>query len=424
MANEEKVWKFLIEHGLTEAGAAGMMGNMQAESGIISNRVEIVCLKRLKESGKNYNDSTYTAAVDNGVITREAFLNPFPNSQYGYGLCQWTFPSRKGNLYDFCKKKKKSIGDLNTQLLFLIKELKASYGSVWKILTTSTSVSTCSDSVLIDFEKPANAENQKAKRRQYSNSWYKKFKKPDDKDAADVVKLAQECIGLKESDGSFKKIIDEYNKLKPLPRGYKMSYTDPWCAVFVSYISKVLNLTSIIPVECGCPEMIDLFKELGEWEEDDKHCPQPGEIIFYDWQDGDDYKKTNNLGLTDHVGIVETVGNSQFYVIEGNKSDAVARRKMDLNGRYIRGFGIPKYSKKTNTGNVESKLYRVQAASFKTEARAKALCELLASVKIDSFYYKKDGWWLVQAGAFTKKSNAEKRLAELKEKASVSGLIW
>ena len=32
-------------------------------------------------------------------------------------------------------------------------------------------------------------------------------------------------------------------------------------------------------------------------------------------------------------------------VIEGNKNNAVGRRTLDVNGRYIRGYGVPKYDK-------------------------------------------------------------------------------
>jgi hypothetical protein len=38
-ANSTKVWNFLIKNGFTKAGAAGLMGNMYAESGIIPSRV-------------------------------------------------------------------------------------------------------------------------------------------------------------------------------------------------------------------------------------------------------------------------------------------------------------------------------------------------------------------------------------------------
>ena len=40
------VWAYLIKY-MTPEGAAGVMGNLYAESGIIPNRVEILCLKRL-----------------------------------------------------------------------------------------------------------------------------------------------------------------------------------------------------------------------------------------------------------------------------------------------------------------------------------------------------------------------------------------
>ena len=49
-----------------------------------------------------------------------------------------------------------------------------------------------------------------------------------------VLKQAQNWVGLKESDCSFDTIIDVYNSSKPLARGYKVKYTDEWCAAFVS----------------------------------------------------------------------------------------------------------------------------------------------------------------------------------------------
>jgi hypothetical protein len=98
------------------------MGNIFAESGMIANRVEVLCLNRLKAYGYGeWNDISYTAAVDNGSISKERFLNPIPNKQYGYGLCQWTSPTRKKNLYEFAKEKQTSIGDANMQIQFLIK---------------------------------------------------------------------------------------------------------------------------------------------------------------------------------------------------------------------------------------------------------------------------------------------------------------
>ena len=83
-----------------------------------------------------------------------------------------------------------------------------------------------------------------------------------------------------------------------------------------------------------------LFKSLGEWNENDSRTPKPGDIIFYDW---DDTETGDNTGRPDHVGIVESVSGGNITVIEGNKNNAVARRTITVNGRYIRGYGVPKY---------------------------------------------------------------------------------
>ena len=52
--------------------------------------------------------------------------------------------------------------------------------------------------------------------------------------ASKVVAQARAWIGLNEADGSHKEIIDLYNSHKPLARGYKVKYTDAWCATTVS----------------------------------------------------------------------------------------------------------------------------------------------------------------------------------------------
>lgn len=134
------VWNFLKGAGMTDAGAAGLMGNLYAESGIIPNRVEILCLQRLREHGSVYTDKTYTAAVDSGKISRDEFLHPLPGKQYGYGIVQWTIPDRKGNLYDYCMGVGESIGDLKSQLGFLVSELAIQYPQVLHILQSAVSV--------------------------------------------------------------------------------------------------------------------------------------------------------------------------------------------------------------------------------------------------------------------------------------------
>ena len=154
------------------------------------------------------------------------------------------------------------------------------------------------------------------------------------------VSQARAWLGKNETDGTHREIIDIYNGHKPLARGYAVKYTDSWCATFVSATAIVAECTDIIPTECSCQQMISLFKEMGCWVEDDTHIPLPGDIVFYDWQDSG---KGDNTGWSDHVGTVERVSGDYMVVIEGNYKDGVGRRSIQVNGRYIRGYGVPKF---------------------------------------------------------------------------------
>ena len=158
--------------------------------------------------------------------------------------------------------------------------------------------------------------------------------------AAQIVAQAKTWLGCKESNGTHKKIIDIYNGHTPLARSYKVKYTDAWCATFVSAVAIKCGATNIIPTECSCQKQIELFKTLGTWHENENMRPQPGDIVYYDWQDSG---SGDNKGVSDHVGIVESVSTTSFVVIEGNYSNAVKRRTMSINGRYIRGFARPAY---------------------------------------------------------------------------------
>lgn len=162
--------------------------------------------------------------------------------------------------------------------------------------------------------------------------------------ASKVVDQAKAWLGLNEADGSFKPIIDTYNAHTPLARGYKVKYTDEWCATFVSAVAVQVGYTDIIPTECSCSKMIELLKKLGSFVENDAYVPNPGDILFYDW---DDNGLGDNKNGPDHVGIVEKVSGNTITVIEGNYSQSVKRRNIAVNGKYIRGYGVPKYDAET-----------------------------------------------------------------------------
>ena len=163
--NEERIWNYLTEAGMTACGAAGLMGNLYAESGLIPTNLQNTYEKKL-----GYTDAAYTAAVDSGAYTN------FAKDGAGYGLAQWTYHTRKAALLAFAKAAGKSVGDLETQLAFLVHELRESYKLVHYVLVTATDVKTASNVVLLQFERPADqGDAVKQKRAQYGQVYYDKF---------------------------------------------------------------------------------------------------------------------------------------------------------------------------------------------------------------------------------------------------------
>ena len=163
---EKQIWDFLKAEGFSDFGVAGLMGNLLAESGLRPNNMEDQYQFKL-----GYNDDSYTRAVDNGIYTN------FVKDAVGYGLAQWTYWTRKQNLLNFARQNNKSIGDLNMQLCFLVKELKEMYtNSVYNVLRKATSVLEASNAVLLNFERPANmSASVQATRARYGQTYYDRY---------------------------------------------------------------------------------------------------------------------------------------------------------------------------------------------------------------------------------------------------------
>lgn len=203
-----------------------------------------------------------------------------------------------------------------------------------------------------------------------------------------MVAKMKSWIGKNEVDGSFREIIDIYNSHTPRARGYKLQYSDEWCAGTVSAAAIATGNTNAVPLEVSCHYMIEGAKAKGIWVENDAYVPQGGDIILYDWQDsgiGD------NTGNPDHVGVVEYTSGGIIHVIEGNNGEKVARRELPINGRYIRGFIVPKYSANTApsggsnstvSGTIDELARRVIAGEFGSgDARKNALGDKYAAVQ-------------------------------------------
>lgn len=163
---EKQIWDFLKAEGFNDFGAAGLMGNLYAESLLKPTNMENAYEKKL-----GFTDDSYTRAVDNGTYTN------FVKDAVGYGLAQWTYWSRKQNLLNYAKSKNKSIGDLTMQLEFLVKELKESYtNSVYKVLKEAKTLLEASNAVLLKFERPANmGASVQATRASYGQKFYDKY---------------------------------------------------------------------------------------------------------------------------------------------------------------------------------------------------------------------------------------------------------
>lgn len=171
--------------------------------------------------------------------------------------------------------------------------------------------------------------------------FYRKVSKEETALRKTVVSTAERYLGYNERDGSHRQIIDRYNTHDPLAMGYEVTYSDSWCAAFVSAVAIECGVTDLIPTECGCERQIGLFQELDCWEEQDSAIPLPGDLIYFDWNMEDTDECT---GWADHVGIVVGTKWPFIKVIEGNLNDSVDYHYLHLNHIQIRGFAKPDYT--------------------------------------------------------------------------------
>lgn len=161
------IWNFFKAQGLTDAGVAGLMGNLYAESGLQPNN-----LQNNGNTALGWTDEQYTQAVDSGAYTKEKFCS----DGYGYGLPQWTWSGWKEDHYDSSKERGLSIGDLTNNLEQLAKIIPRDCKNVWEILKTTNDVATASNCVLLDFERPADqSETAQAKRAAFGQKYYDAF---------------------------------------------------------------------------------------------------------------------------------------------------------------------------------------------------------------------------------------------------------
>jgi len=152
--SEQSIYLALVEGGMSRAAACGMLGNMQAESGLRAGNVQ---------DGMGYSDEDYLTAVESGAVD-------FVRDSRGFGLCQWTYWTRKRELLAYARETGRPLDDEAMQVEFCLKELREDHPALWAYLQTATGVYEAAKRICLEYERPA--VNNVEKRAQYANEWF------------------------------------------------------------------------------------------------------------------------------------------------------------------------------------------------------------------------------------------------------------
>lgn len=325
-ATTDKCWKYLKTLGFTDAGAAGMMGNMYAESACNPSTVEALLIKRYKEEGfltwpyELYSQKTYDLYLkrfNNGEISEAEFLSPRQYTgkkhQYGYGLCQWTTKTRKKRLLSLAQRRGVSISDLQMQLDLLYTELADSFPTVLKACMTSTSVNEVSDIVLVKFEAPANADSMKGTRREYSQFYFDSY---SGKAQTTIVDEFSKYIGVHEYDGIVATIQKWY---------YGSLVKDKWCATSTSYFAHIAGvLEQIGGKNESVKNMMDATRKLHK--SDGRFFEYPNIPVQLKKHDIVFFKREEMSHVAHCWKDCEYTGGGTINVLGGNQSDMICKK--------------------------------------------------------------------------------------------------
>lgn len=130
-----------------------------------------------------------------------------------------------------------------------------------------------------------------------------------------IIDEARKWLGVRGGSVEHKRLIDRYNTLSPLPRGYRVRYTDDWCMTFVSVCAMDAGIKDF-EYECGCQRAY--LRATAEGTARNTREYRPNDVVFFAY----------NLPAStwrSHVGIVESVRDGRVYLIEGNNGNTVKR---------------------------------------------------------------------------------------------------
>ena len=148
-------------HGVSQAGALGLLGNFDCESNCEPFR--------LQGDFSPYRTASkaYVQGVTSGSISRQSFSQ----DQKGFGIYQLTYWSRKQGYYDFWKQSGKALDSAELQVDYAVKEMKSDFPVLWQFLCQTNDIFTAASRVCREFERPAvnniDARFDRAKKIQY-----------------------------------------------------------------------------------------------------------------------------------------------------------------------------------------------------------------------------------------------------------------
>ena len=374
-SNEEKIWNYLKSKNINDFGCAGVMGNIYAESALKSDNLQSTGNKKL-----NMTDEEYCLVVDNGTYTN------FINDAIGWGICQWTYHTRKKALYEFAKSQNKSIGDLSMQLDFLYKELSENYKSVLNVLKTATSVLQASNAVLLKYEKPAdqsiNAQNRRAS---YSQKYYDKYAKPNTthESGGDSMKIkVNDIINL------FKKMYQEHWSY--IWGSAKTGCVD--CSGAFVYAYKQLNGSYIYH---GSNKIAREY--VGELQPISN--AKAGWAAFKWKKDGAPDSYTDGKGNFYHIGLVDETGK---YVLHAKGTNSGFCRDKISTWHYVAPLNEVDYNNTTTEETNADVLYKAKvitesgSLNLRIKANGAIICTIPRNTTIDVLNDDNNDWWKVR----------------------------
>ncbi len=161
------VTRLLVEeHGYPAAGAAGIVGNLWVESGVLPSRIEGSNAKEPMRA-KDFSGKVVTFTAEQ-IRDRDKAKKRGPRLP-GVGLAQWTYRTRRAGLFAHSHKGvvhgAATLFQMAAQVDYLVTELGTSYKKVDEVVRKpDVTVEAASDEIVYSFEIPGSILDENNKR--------------------------------------------------------------------------------------------------------------------------------------------------------------------------------------------------------------------------------------------------------------------